>query len=313
MKSIRPAEFALVLMLTAAAACTATVGEGSSQTVSAVGEKVKALECGAAGIKAPEALPDVGTCTPDNTDAGCNGWAPVGPYLDTSDELRSLDKMGAQLFTIAPNDTTLCLYLYRGDTAVSAGSLNGVHCYDTNNCDVCWWDGRTDPGVKPTVANLGHSSDDDCSDCHRNGPLLPKNALWTALSDSTAELHAICAGKGGANWQDAPAKWPLRAPDVALVVEAPAGCAAGGCHDNGIAKGGNYCESVDHAFSANGGSMRTNGKRFRTKADCESFRSDMGCLETAIDCSSMEVVRAEAASDEGDGGASGDGDGDGDE
>ncbi len=316
MGHLRITELASALLITVASCTAATRDEGSGQTTAAVGEAETGFKCSATNIAMPKDLPDVEACINDEAggtgpDTGCNGWAKVGPYATSSDELRSAVSFGAQLYSIEPDSDTLCLYLYRGNRKTTGGSLNGVHCYNKTTCDVCWWDGASEADKKPTASILKHEAADgsDCSDCHRNGPLLPKLGLWEALKDTTQELHAVCSGAGGASWKQAPKAWPLKEPDPKSVLDAPTGCGASSCHENGFSKGGSYCTLVKHAFADDKGSMRGAGKKFRTQAACEKFRDDMGCDTADIPCDSADVVRpAATGSSSSSGGSSSGGD-----
>lgn len=257
------------------------------------------LTCGVKTMTLPAALPDVTTCA-KGVDTGCEGWTAVGPYVNTSAELRSSFDKGAQLYMSRPGGNTLCLYLYRGDTKLTVDeTLHGVHCYDEKTCDVCWWDAALPKGVKPTAAALDHKSGDDCSSCHRNGPLLPLATLWSELNAETIALHNECTKRGGPTWADpltgtgaqGDPKFEYATPNTALIVKAPAGCGGSGCHANGFAKGGDYCSLISHAFSKTG-SMRGTGS-FASKADCEQFHKDMECgpgAEHALPCADPEVA-----------------------
>jgi len=294
------------------AACTAAVEDREEQGASSAAiekpttpTKAKAeakagggFSCSAGNIEMPKELPDVETCINDDgkgggPSTGCAGWSKVGARVVSSAELRSVVDKGAQLYKIRPGGDTLCLYLYRGDAKVTKGSFNGVHCYNESTCDVCWWDAETKPGVKPTAADLEHSSADDCASCHRNGPLLPKFELWDALNTETIDLHQVCSKAGGPTWAQPMATWSYATPDTSLIVKAPSSCGTGGCHENGFEKQGDYCELLSHAFSKDNGSMRKSREKFPSAAACIQFAKDMDCdlavKDHAIDCADAEV------------------------
>lgn len=280
-------------LLMLVAACTAAATEETSKSSAAA--ETTGFTC-STKMKLPTQLPDVTTCINDTdgnggTD-GCNGWTKAGPFQLGNDELRSVAKAGAQLYEIKPDDSTLCLYLYRGDAKVSAGSLNGVHCYNTSTCDLCWWDGATGAGVKPTADILKHESSDNCSDCHRNGPLLPKSSLWTAASDDTIDLHQVCSGAGGPTWADPVSGWTFASPDKTTIVKSPGGCGSNSCHNNGFSSGPAYCQMITHSFGDANGSMRSEGKKFKSADDCTSFLTSMGCDTNIIDCTDTAISGA---------------------
>lgn len=290
-----------LLLLIAACSAVAEPTEAKGITNLAIGEEEQGFRCSATNIAMPADLPDIEACINDEEggggpSTGCRGWTKVGPYLTTSDELRSLGNLGAQAYMIEPDAQTLCLYLYRGDRTVSERSFNGVHCYNKTTCDVCWWDAATARGVKPRAQDLRHASPDNCSDCHRNGPLLPKSTLWGSLEETTRRLHQICAAAGGPAWAQAPVAWTYRAPDRSTIVAQPSGCGGGSCHSNGFASGGSYCTLIRHAFADANGSMRAEGKKFGSRTACETWRTAMGCRNEDLDCASEDVARPDPSS-----------------
>jgi hypothetical protein len=286
------------------AACSAGSGGHAKATSSA---DMGGLTCDATNITMPADIPDIPNCINnadgDGPDSGCRGWTKLGNYQTSSDELRSAGNLGAQLYMIEPDSSTLCLYLYRGDATQSLGTLNGIHCYNTTTCDVCWWDGSTAAGVAPTADVLRHVAADgsDCSDCHRTGPILPKFDLWSAASDTTQPLHKTCSAAGGPNWIQAPDAWPLSSSDTSKIVDAPAGCRGNSCHGSGFVSGGSYCQMVRHSFADDNGSMRGAGKKFASKTGCETFRDAMGCAAGDIACDD-EAVATPDPTDTGDSG-----------
>jgi hypothetical protein len=289
-----PVAAASTLLFVAACSAANSTTEEAAITSAAVGEQERGFRCDAANVAMPTDLPDVTTCINDGNGAaeGCRGWTPAGPWMRTSDELRSLENLGAQAYYIKPDTSTLCLYLYRGDRAITNNTLNGIHCYNTTTCDACWWDAQSKAGTAPVVNDLRHVAADGskCSECHRNGPLLPKYTLWDALQRETRALHAVCSRAGGPTWHQAPNDWTNRSPDRTKVVPAPQGCGDRGCHSNGFASGGDYCQFVNHAFGDASGAMRGYGAMFTTKTSCENFRSAMGCQEAQLNCDSEDVV-----------------------
>lgn len=292
-----PAAAAITLVFVAACSAATAPTEESAATSAAVGEEQRGLRCDAANVAMPADLPDITNCINDEAggggpSTGCRGWSKAGPWMRTSDELRSLERLGAQAYYIEPDANTLCLYLYRGDRAVTNNSLNGVHCYNKTTCDVCWWDAQTTAGTAPVANDLRHVSADGskCSECHRNGPLLPKYTLWENLEERTRALHQVCARAGGPTWHQAPNTWDNRSPDRTKVVPPPQGCAGRSCHQNGFASGGDYCQFVSHAFGDASGAMRSYGATFTTKTGCENFRSAMGCEAKDLNCDSEDVA-----------------------
>ncbi len=300
-----------MLALFGVVACTAAAGDASGPETSADAVSgtttpdaaapnvaTAALPaCGVASIGVPKSLPDPTGCINDEVGGGgpdttCNGWTKLGPFVKGTEHLYSYETRGAQMYKIEPNDRTLCLLLMRGDRTTSDGSLNGLHCYDKQTCDVCGWDGRTSEGKKPTTDVMKHSSADgsDCSDCHRAGPLLPKAALWEGASDETKVLNQTCVANGGPRWADAPGIWEKAKPNVATIVPAPRGCANKSCHGAGFVKAPKTCSFLKLTFADENGSMRANGKKFAGREACETFRADMGCSETDLDCGSSTIV-----------------------
>jgi hypothetical protein len=289
-----------IAIIAAAGACSLASKSGESGTHSSALQADDdpsggSLSCGQPNVTMPADIPNASKCN-STTTTGCNGWTAVGDFQTGSAELFSVPNQGAQLFTIAPDATTLCLYLFRGKPDFSTGSLNGVHCYNTTTCDVCWWDESTGAGVRPTAGNLAHESADgsNCSDCHRNGPLLPKYDLWSDAKNTTRALAATCASNGGATWADPVSTWPLANPDGESVLPAPTGCGANNCHTSGFASGGSYCEFIGAAFADENGSMRGDGKSFKSQADCVNFRSSMGCDDSVLNCNDPEVAAQDA-------------------
>lgn len=247
-----------------------TVGVPTTTSTSVTTTTIPAT-CADAGIVLPNVLPDVKNCTAAAMPpSGCNGWQTVGREYTGDPELQSVSDGTAQLYKFE-SGTTLCLYLYRTDPS-TGDTLNGVHCYNTTNCDVCAFDYV---GKNPTWPKLDPVSDpsvkDNCSKCHAAGPITPKKAFKDGVAPTTEDLNTLCAERGGPRWINAPATYVQQ--DPTRNVPAPAPC--DGCHTGGFVKGAvDFCNTVRAAFGPNGAMA---GNPFTDGAVCRAFAAAMGC------------------------------------
>jgi len=217
-----------------------------------------------ANIERPMLLPDRKTCTVTDP-SGCNGWKALG-VLQPAD----LKFPGTAYLFMATKEKSSCFYLHRDNPKEK---LNGVLCYNTENCHICAYDAK---GLPTEIAELetGYGVKDNCARCHTPGPLLPKEKIWKMGRPHMGKLNKLCSSSGGPVWVNAPSSWLQR--DSARRIEAPKKCAS--CHSH-FMKGGEFCAQAATSFG-DGGAM----KKYYfdlTEPDevaaCKKFRADMEC------------------------------------
>lgn len=220
-----------------------------------------------AKIERPEELPHYPTCTRMDK-SGCRGWEVLGAPLLPEDLVITSDP--ARLF-VWESGHTVCL-LFKRDADETG--LNGTHCYNRNNCDVCAYDGR---GTEFNKLVEGKQVTDNCSQCHLAGPTLPKGKIWSYAYHITKEINEVCAKRGGPRWVNAPDKW-LQS-DLKRRVSAPKTCL--NCHSYFVKGGG--CDQIKIALESPSGSMKKYRFDLTTKEgvnECLKFSKDMECSLT---------------------------------
>ena len=289
-----------------------------------------ATPCGERKIAEPKELPDQAVC--DAAGAGkaeCNGWTPVGRLYTGDDDLASTSDGTAQLYVWkSAAAKTTCFYLYRVQAldppATRPKTLNGVHCYNTDSCEVCAWDLQvrkpapgTVVGPAPKFAQLKFASSnaiEDCSECHSSGPVTPMKRFYDDVKGETSTLNRACAKAGGPKWVKAPASWQQQ--DATRKVASQPGCDS--CHDNFVktkqrladpskpAGPANplinpFCQTIlipafrapaaaiPPALATKGGAMKGSGKNFDYQEDCEEFARHMQCTaaDTTVLCAGL--------------------------